>query len=333
MIHLILCGGIGERLWPVSTPDRPKPFCRLPDGASMFQRTVARNRPAADRLLVAANEKHSPLVMKDLEEIGCANAEVMWESAARNTAAAVALACRAVHPDELVLVTPSDHLLEPESLYQAAIIQAIPLAERNAIVTFGVRPTSPNEGYGYIRSEGADVAAFCEKPPLEKAADWLRDGSSFWNSGIYLFKAGVLLEELQTHAPRIREACEQVYLNRVRLTENQIYFPGMYDIPEESIDRAVMERSGRLKMVILEARWSDLGSFETLAALLPLNKEGNTDRPGLLYVDSSNNVVMAEKKLVALIDVDDLMIIETDEALLVCRKGSSYKIKNGLSKG
>ncbi|MCP1136229.1 sugar phosphate nucleotidyltransferase [Paenibacillus polysaccharolyticus] len=330
MIHMVLCGGHGSRLWPLSTRACPKPFCRIVDDLSMFQQTIVRNRMLCENTLIVANDKHSRLVRGQLEEIGCKTARFIWESSARNTAPAIALACLSLSPEELVLVTPSDHTLEPKILYRKSILEARKHAELNYIVTFGCHPLEPHEGYGYIQAERSDVISFLEKPSSTQAKQCLKEGNWYWNTGIYLFKAGVLLQELQRYAPDLWEACLTVYEERRCLAEKQVFFSKMEHIPEMSIDRAVMEHSERLKMVEMKADWSDLGSFEALAAHLYRHNEINTDHGCQVRMNADNNVVITSKKKVVLIDVENIIVIETDEGLLISKRGSSHKIKDIL---
>lgn len=272
MIHLVLCGGHGRRLWPISNQACPKPFLRFADQPSMFQQTIQRNQLLCEETIVVANERHAALALSQLDEIP-SSMKFLWESSARDTAAAIALACFGIQPDEIVLVTPSDHWIEQQEEYDKTMLRAIEFAKQNHIAAIGVRPTRPYEGYGYIRAEGEEVISFCEKPETDQAAVFLKQSNWFWNSGIYCFKAGVLLDELRHYSPSIWESCKSVYQQEKVLAFNQFSYPGMDCIYEESIDRAVMQKSSRLKMVLLGTGWSDLGSFEELAKIFNIQLE------------------------------------------------------------
>lgn len=326
MIHLVLCGGNGRRLWPLSNQDWPKSFLRFANQPSMFQQTIKRNRLFSKKTLVIANERHAA---QALSQSGEANPiKFLWESSARNTAAAIALACLGLQPDEIVLVTPCDHWIEHQEDYDKTIRRAIEIANQNHIAVIGVMPTRPYEEYGYIRAEGEQVISFCEKPKVDQIVDFLNERNWFWNSGIYCFKAGILLEELHRHSLPIWESSKRVNEKRIELASNQTYYPDMDCILEESIDRAVIEKSSRLKMVLLQTSWSDIGSFEDLARFYQqstdvLSKESNT-----FQFQSNNNVVLADSIPIALIDVNDLIVVATKEGILISKRGSSHKVKH-----
>lgn len=329
MIHLILCGGHGRRLWPLSNDECPKSFLKFGSQPSMFQQTILRNRLLCDKTVVVANERHSSLAIGQAEEIQCGHIEFLWESSARDTAAAIALACFGFKPEEIVLVTPSDHWIEEQEVYDKAVLRAIEIAKKNYITAIGIKPT--HEEFGYMRAEGEDVISFCEKPKADQAADFLKEGNYFWNSGIYCFKAGILLEEFRIHVPSIWKSCESVYQKQIQLASNQFSYPGMENLIEESIDRAVIQQSNRLKMVMLETGWSDLGSFEELAEVYEQSAEWNSGESEILQFQSRSNVVLSDSVTVALIDVEDLIIIASKDGILISKRGSSHKVKHVLN--
>lgn len=331
MIHLMLCGGHGRKLWPISNEECPKSFLKFGSQPSMYQQTIQRNRQLCEKTLVVANERHTALTLSQSEEIPCDHLQFIWESRACGTTAAIALACFGLKPEEIVLVTPSDHWIEEQEDYDRAVLRAVEMAKKNNITAIGIKPTRPYEEYGYMRAEGEDVISFCEKPKADQAADFLKDSSYFWNSGIYCFKAGILLEELRIHAPSIWKSCKSVYQKQIQVASNQFSHPGMKILIEESIDRAVIQQSNRLKMVLLETGGSDLGSFEALAELYEQSAGWISGESEILQYQSSSNVVFSESVTVALIDVEDLIIIASKDGILISKRGSSHKVKHMLN--
>jgi mannose-1-phosphate guanylyltransferase len=216
MINLILCGGSGTRLWPISRTLLPKQFVPLFDGQSLFQKTVLRNQAFCDQFLIVSNQEQYFLALDQMQALQKSpndtfNSQFVLESVARNTAPAIALACMAVDPEEIVFVTPSDHLIKDQVAYEAAVVKAEALAKQNQLVTFGIQPTYPETGFGYIEADGLDVLSFKEKPELALAESYLQQGNFYWNSGMFCFKAGVFLAELATHAPEMHQACLDAY--------------------------------------------------------------------------------------------------------------------------
>lgn len=317
MTNVILCGGSGTRLWPISRTLMPKQFVKLFDHRSLFQLTVERNAAVCDRQLIVSNAEQYFLALDQLDDLTAAHfplptTHYLLEPVGRNTAPAIALACMALAPDEIVLVTPSDHLIKNQTAYQSVLARAKELAGDNFLVTFGITPTFPETGFGYIEAEGEEVKAFHEKPDMPTAESYLEAGNYYWNSGMFCFKAGVFLEELRHHAPDLFSASESAYANAAKEELIRIKHDDMMAIRDESIDYAVMEKSDRVRVVPSDIGWSDVGSFDALALELPN--------------DEKNNLVIADKP-VSLIDVEDMIIVDTEDALLISRKGSSQKVK------
>lgn len=312
MINIILCGGSGTRLWPISRTLLPKQFVKLFDDKSLFQLTVERNGSMCDSQMIVSNVEQYFLALDQLEELEKTNSRYLLEPVGRNTAPAIALACMALEPDEIVLVTPSDHLIKDQSAYRNVLTRAKELAQSNYLVTFGITPTFPETGFGYIEADGEDVRAFHEKPDTKTAEAYLKAGNYYWNSGMFCFKAGVFLSELQKYAPQVHEACKHAYEGSSHDGMIRIKHDDMLAIPEDSIDYAVMEKSDKVKVVPSPIGWSDVGSFDALAEELPN--------------DQKNNFILSDKT-VSLIDVEDLIIVDTDDALLISKKGSSQKVK------
>jgi mannose-1-phosphate guanylyltransferase len=325
---IILSGGNGTRLWPISRVLMPKQFVKLFDDKSLFQLTVERNSKICESQLIVTNAEQYFLAVEQLEELQCISNEFLLEPVGRNTAPAIALACLALDPDEVVLVSPSDHLVKDEDAYAKVLQKAKKLAEENELVTFGIKPEFAETGFGYIEANGEDVKAFHEKPDKETAQKYVDAGNFYWNSGMFCFKAGVFLEELQKYSPEIYEmskkAIESADSNPPMI---RIKHDNMLSIPEDSIDYAVMEKSDKVKVVASDIGWSDLGSFDALAEEFLKDKDGNTQNENLIAINSKNNFVYPSERMVTLADINDLIVVDTPDALLISKKGDSAKIK------
>lgn len=329
MTNILLCGGSGTRLWPISRTLMPKQFIKLFDDRSLFQLTSLRNSEICDRTFVVTNVDHYYLAMDQIENLNITNFKYLLEPVGRNTAPAITLACLALDPNEVVLATPSDHLIKDVKEYQESVKAAKELAEQNFLVTFGIKPKSPETGFGYIESSNGDVKAFYEKPNYEKAVEFLKDPNFYWNSGMFVFKASVFLDQMKIFAPEILKACKFAFDNAKKDEfDIKIDATDMQNIPQNSIDYAVMEKSNIVKMVALDASWSDLGSFDSLDVELKKDANGNTINSDLVQINSHNNLVLSSGKKIALIDVDDLTVVDTKDALLISKKSSSQKVKN-----
>jgi len=330
MTNIILCGGSGTRLWPISRTLMPKQFVKLFDDRSLFQLTVERNSEICDRQFIVSNSEQYFLALDQLEELSQTNNNFLLEPLAKNTAPAIALACMALKEDELVLVTPSDHLIKNKEEYNKVIKIAKELAYNNNLVTFCITPTFAETGFGYIESvkNSYDVKAFHEKPNKNTAENYLKAGNYYWNSGMFMFKAGVFLNELKKHSPQLYDTSLEAYKNSKKDSIIRIKYDDMLNIPEDSIDFAVMEKSNIVKVVPSDISWSDVGSFDALYDELPKDKNGNVKNDKHISIDSKNNFIYSDEKYIATIDVEDLIIIDTGDALLVSKKGSSQKVKN-----
>ena len=327
MTNIILCGGNGTRLWPISRTLMPKQFVKLFEDKSLFQLTVERNSKVCTSQLIVSNSEQYFLALDQLEKLNKKNNHYLLEPIGRNTAPAIALACMSLEKETLVLVTPSDHLIKDEEAYKKALNKAQELANQDNLVTFGITPTFAEVGFGYIESEGFDVKAFHEKPDLQTALTYLDAGNYYWNSGMFCFKAGVFLEELKCYSPKLYEASLLAYNNASKENLIRIKHEDMAQIPEDSIDYAVMEKSKRVKVVPSNLDWSDVGSFDALYEELPKDSSGNTIDNKHINIDSKNNLILAQERYIATIDVEDLVIVDTGDALLVSKKGSSQKVK------
>lgn len=336
MINIILCGGSGTRLWPLSRTMLPKQFVRLFNNRSLFQDTVLRNQPVCSHAFVVSNNEQYFLAVDQLDQIHFDSAQFLLEPVGRNTAPAIALACMALDEDDLVLVTTSDHLVKDQAAYEAAVLEAKALAEQGSLVTFGIKPTYPEVGFGYIeanKNSGHDVLSFKEKPDADTAQSYVDQGNYYWNSGMFCFKAGVFLDELKQYAPDMYQACLDAMPKGGCDSEIRIELDAMNAIPEDSIDYAVMEQSKKVKVIPCDMGWSDLGSFDALYdevkqpgldnAVLPRTENA----PEPVCIDSHNNLLVTRDRQIALVDVDDLLVVDTSDAILISQKGSSQKVK------
>ncbi len=324
MTNIILCGGNGTRLWPISRTLMPKQFVKLFEGESLFQKTVTRNQKSCDTQFIVSNAEQYFLAVDQMEELTANQVQYLLEPVGRNTAPAIALTCFALDAEEIVLVTPSDHLIKDEKAYLEAVEKAKELATFGNLVTFGITPQYPETGFGYIEADVEDVLSFKEKPDSVTAQSYLDAGNYYWNSGMFCFKASIFLEELKKYSPEIYEASLMAYNNAKNGEMIRISHYDMMGIPEDSIDYAVMEKSDKVKVIPSDIAWSDLGSFESLDEEISSSKN-------VISIDSSNNLILSAKQ-VATIDVDNMIIIDTPDALLVSKKGSSQKVKQVVSK-
>ncbi|HEC1750367.1 TPA: mannose-1-phosphate guanylyltransferase/mannose-6-phosphate isomerase [Campylobacter lari] len=327
MTNILLCGGSGTRLWPLSRTLMPKQFLKLFDDKSLFELALQRNSKFCSSTLIVCNEEQYFLALDQISNIS--KTRFLLEPLVKNTAAAITLACLSLSKEEIVLITPSDHLIKNEKAYQEAIDQALKFANENYIVTFGIKPDNPHTGYGYIKSQNTyDVEAFIEKPNSKKAKEFLEDESYLWNSGMFVFEVGFFLEQMQTYAKEIYNFCLKAHKNA--LIQNdfiKIKSADMEKIPELSIDYALMEKSNKVKVIPSDISWSDVGSFESLAK--EFNDGKNYANVNAKFLDSNNIFCYADdkKKFVATIDLDDIFIIDTKDALLISKKSSSQKVK------
>ncbi|NBK99009.1 MAG: mannose-1-phosphate guanylyltransferase/mannose-6-phosphate isomerase [Erysipelotrichia bacterium] len=328
MINLILCGGSGTRLWPLSRTLMPKQFIKLFDDKSLFQLTVKRNSSICSKQLIVSNAEQYFIASDQLDELGYkSESSYLLEPIGRNTAPAITLACMTLDKESIVLVTPSDHLIKNQASYEVVLQRAKELASEGFLVTFGIKPSFAETGFGYIEANGEDVKAFHEKPDIITAEAYVKAGNYYWNSGMFCFKAGVFLKELECFSPEIYTTCKTALENAKNNGCIRILHEDMMAIPEDSIDYAVMEKSSKVKVIPSDIDWSDVGSFDALYVELPKDISGNTVYDKHISIDSKNNLIFAKNKKIATIDVEDLIIVDTGDALLVSKKGASQKVK------
>ncbi len=313
--HVILTGGVGSRLWPLSRKSKPKQYLELFDGKSLFEMTVERNRNIADTVMVVGNIDNCHLSKKVLEKSHTSYIDIV-ESTPRNTAAAIAFAAFASDPDAILIVTPSDHIIDDMEAYETAIQEAVAKASQGCIVTFGIIPTKPETGYGYIERKGDDVISFREKPNKVTATDFIAKGNFLWNSGMFCFKAGVYLNELKSFTPDVYEKSKTAWdANK----DGNLDLDLSLEIPSISIDYAVMERSKKIKVVSSKFAWSDLGSFESVYDYLV-----STGHP----VDENGNMVIGTNNYTAFVGLKNTIFVYTDTANLILQKERSQDVKN-----
>lgn len=335
IIPVILSGGVGSRLWPLSREHFPKQCLPLTDKEySLLQQTMLRtlSLEVADPIVVC-NEDHRFLIAQQLQSIGVKKSSIVLEPKGRNTAPAIALAAlealRSQSDDALMLVLPADHVIRDLAAFEATIKQAVELAKQDALVTFGVQPTRPETGYGYIRSgENFSVVEFVEKPNAETAQAYLDSGEYFWNSGMFLFSAKAYLEELALYRADIFQVVSQAYAQRLDdLDFVRIDAELFAQCPEESIDFAVMESTKKAKVVPYTGDWSDIGAWDALYDYAEKDADNNVLLGDVMSEDSSNCLVRSESRLVAVVGVNDLVVVETADAVLVMDKNNAQDVK------
>ncbi|WP_194150821.1 mannose-1-phosphate guanylyltransferase [Flavobacterium pectinovorum] len=313
--HVILTGGVGSRLWPLSRKSQPKQYLEIFEGKSLFEMTVDRNRHLASKVMVVGNIDNHHLSNKVMGKTQTSYINIV-EATPRNTAAAIAFAAFASDPDDILIITPSDHIIDKMENYNLAISEAIIKAEDGFIVTFGIIPTKPETGYGYIESKGDKVISFREKPNETTAKEFISKGNFLWNSGMFCFKAGVLLEELKQYQPDVYEKSKAVWeANK----EGFLNLDLSLEIPSISIDYAVMERSKKIKVVPAAFSWSDLGSFESVYDYLV-----SKNHP----IDKNGNMVIGSGKHTTFLGLKNTIFVYTDTANLILQKENSQDVKD-----
>ncbi|WP_416394650.1 mannose-1-phosphate guanylyltransferase/mannose-6-phosphate isomerase [Allohahella sp. A8] len=347
LTSVILCGGSGTRLWPLSREAFPKQFLSLTHAGSLLAETIARiGKLEADRLLIVSNEEHRFLVAATLQNQGLkastgGNA-IILEPSARNTAPAIALAALEAletDPDAMLLVLPADHVITGTETFVAAVATAVEAARSGAMVTFGIVPDSPHTGYGYIRSERAEgraaddstpmrVTEFVEKPDQATAERYVASGEYLWNSGMFVFRAARFLEELKKFRPEIHEACQAAFAGKTRdldfLRVDEARFNAC---PDDSIDYAVMEQTDSALVVPLDAGWSDVGSWSALYEMQSKDADGNVARGDVITEDVSGCYLHSEGRLIAAIGLQDHVVVETDDVVLVAAMDRVQDVK------
>ncbi|WP_343704424.1 sugar phosphate nucleotidyltransferase [Chitinophaga sp.] len=326
MHHILLCGGAGTRLWPLSNRQTPKQLLPLFEGKSLLQITYLRNTFACTDVMAIVNEQQAAVIQTQLNEAGAVSPTLLAEPVGRNTAAAIALAAFVSDPNEILLITPADHLIGTPDKYVLTIETARQLAAENYVVTIGLQPTYPETGYGYIQyRQQHEVVRFVEKPDQANAVKMMESGDYLWNSGIFCCRAAVILDELKQYAPAIYDAAARAANEWLRT--GRLSLASMEAIPSDSIDYAVMEKSDRVKVVPTQMQWSDVGSYEALTEALVQHYQYQNQQAVFINSNPQNNMVIGKEKLVALVGVDNMVVVDTPSALLVMQKGKGQEIK------
>jgi len=332
IVPVIMAGGSGTRLWPLSRAAHPKQFLRLHGEDTMLQATVKRlSGLDIQSSITICNEEHRFFVAEQLREIDKLGS-IILEPVGRNTAPAIALAALTVKDDPLLLVLAADHVIQDEAAFNAAVVRAIPLAETGKLVTFGIVPSEPDTGYGYIKrgndfGEGFTVDEFVEKPSLEVAQGYISSGEYYWNSGMFLFRASSYIEELNKFRPDILEQCKASVMDvKADLDFLRINKETFESCPAESIDYAVMEKTSQAVVVSMDG-WSDIGSWSSLWDISEKDGDGNSTHGDVILHNTHNSYVKTDERLVAAIGVNDLVIVSTKDALMVAHKDSVQDVK------
>lgn len=333
---VILCGGVGARLWPLSREQHPKPFLRLADGQSLLQKSLLRcmQLPGAQTAYVVTNRDLRLKVEDDWNELADAALPLHFilEPCPRNTAPAVTVAAAQIArqhgEDALMLVQAADHIITNQQAFAQAVATAMTLAQTGKLVTFGIHPTAPETGYGYIEAQGSKAIRFVEKPSEEKARAYIEDGNFLWNSGMFCFTAGHFLSEMRQHCPDILEdALRSIPAQPENPASLELDALKFSHVREESLDYALMEKSHKVAVVPCNIGWSDIGSWNALGNLQPADMDGNRLLGDILTHQVQNCTVLGENRVIGAVGVEDLVIVDTADALLVAHKSKTQEVK------
>ncbi|MFA5960621.1 MAG: mannose-1-phosphate guanylyltransferase/mannose-6-phosphate isomerase [Tatlockia sp.] len=340
LIPIILCGGAGSRLWPVSRALHPKPFIHLADGQSLLQKTFLRaaELPGVEEIVTVTNRELFFKTADEYRESGVEHLTLSYilEPFGRNTAAAIVAAALQVRQscddNTLLLVLPADHLIADKEAFSAAVLEASALANQGKLVTFGIHPDHPETGYGYIESQGNTVLRFVEKPSFEKAQEYCDSGRFLWNSGMFCFSVKTLLQEMDHYCPDIlttTATCiqESPVVSGKNFTQIELNSASFELVPENSIDYALIEKSNQVAVVPCQIGWNDIGSWNSLGSLVESDTQGNRIEGEAVLHEVSNCYLRSKERLIAAVGVNDLFIIDTPDALLVADKSRAQDIK------
>lgn len=344
LIPTILCGGAGSRLWPVSRELHPKPFIKLNDGQSLLQKAFLRamSLEDVDEILAITNREFYFKIQDELQPIKKDDITYSYilEHTGKNTAAAIAIAALTVqkkYKDALLLILTADHLINDNNAFIEATQRAVEQALSNKIVTFGITPSKPETQYGYIEAQDGKVIKFIEKPDVDTAKQLVQSGKYLWNSGMFVFKTSVILAEMQKYCPEILKRSQKTLQQSEVISGNkhsQITLnPELFNkVPDKSIDYAVMEKSSEISVIACDLKWSDVGSWNSFAQFTQQDEAGNSVSGDTMLYNVSNCHIQSEHRLVGAVGVENLIIIETSDALLVANKDNAQDVKHIFNK-
>lgn len=344
MKAIVLAGGSGTRLWPLSRKSYPKQFLKLKSNISLFQQSIQRLSHLLDMndILVITNKEYMFYVKSELDgmvETGSKKVNTLYEPVGRNTAPAILLSIKyceeflEASDDEVLFISPSDHVIKPTDKFIQYIKEAVEISQKGYIVTFGIKPVRPETGYGYIEigdeipylstnMKSYSVAKFTEKPDIQRAGQYFHGGKHFWNSGMFTFQIGLMKKELQAFAPDI---WEHYSLGYKELLEH------FASLPDISIDYAVMEKTDKTAILPMDIYWNDIGSWDSVYDYLEHDMDGNSKTGNVITLDTKRSMIIGGKKLMATIGLEDCLIVETDDAVLVSKRGHAQKVKEMVS--
>lgn len=335
MIVVILAGGKGSRLWPLSNSDQPKQFLKIKDHLSLLQKTYLRfsSCKVVEQIIVVTNEKHKSILDDHLKEIN-AKCLVVTEPWGKNTAPAICLALKyieeklKVSSKTKILVSPSDHLIQPQEEFQKKLEFLDKIDFEESIITFGIRPSKPETGYGYVKVDSQkshtllSVEAFIEKPTIEKAKEFLLDDGYFWNAGMFLFSLKIFWKEMKDHCPEFYAFFQKDF---------SVVLASFKELQSISLDYALMEKTKNIRLIPLNVAWSDIGSWDSLFDVLEKDENDNVIQGKILAVDTKNCLIFANKRKISAIGLKDIIVVETEEGIYIGKKGHSQKIKSTSS--
>tara|TARA_B100000212_G_scaffold181975_1_gene137008 strand:+ start:782 stop:2218 length:1437 start_codon:yes stop_codon:yes gene_type:complete len=344
LIPLILCGGSGTRLWPLSRESYPKQFLsiRKDEKLSLLQKTIKRIMPLKNlkQPILVCNEQHRFIVSEQMRELNIEDFIILLEPFGRNTAPAITLAALKaleIEKDPTLLVLSSDHEIQNVEKFLSILEEGLKYSEKNKLVTFGIVPTLPEIGYGYIKAskplgnklEGIEIESFLEKPDLETAKELIKDNRFTWNSGMFMFKAREIIKEIDKFSPQILESCrETMKKSIIDLDFQRLDKVSFAKCEEVSIDVAVMEKTSKGIVFPLDVGWSDIGSWEVVWETSKKDLKGNSAEGKVILENSNNSYIRSENRLIVGIDLDDLIVVDTRDAILISKRKSSQKVKN-----
>lgn len=342
LVPVVLCGGSGTRMWPLSRSNYPKQFLNLiEEGKSTFQTTLSRMPDQSAPAILVCNENHRFILADQISKVPQKAQSIILEPACKNTAAAITLAALSASQNgenPILLVTPADHLIRDEVTFHRTVEKGMRLAEENQLVTIGIKPDHIETGYGYIQrgdeisKDCHEVSYFVEKPDYQTAKGFLEEGNYLWNSGMFIFKASVFLEEISKFAPDILDCCANSLLdNQDGSIFTRVDETIFSQCPADSIDYVVMEKTQKACVVTMDTQWSDIGSWSSVWELADKDSDGNCLQGDVICQKGHNNFVHSSNRLVSLVGIDDAVVIETDDAILVAHRDEVQNIKGVVS--